>query len=149
MKFNWGTGIVLAFVLFISFIGFLVIKMNTNQIYQHDLVTEDYYKKELEFQQKIDNAAAAVAMDYSIVVKQQAEGLLISFPESLKDNQVKGSVYLYNPANKKLDFTTPIRLKQSQMLIPSKFLVQGRWDVEINWNSKNLPYYYKTKLMLQ
>src|SRR5690606_37294537 len=149
MKFNWGTGIIIAFALFISFIGYLVITMNTNQIYQHDLVTEDYYKKELDFQEKIDNAAAAVAMDYSIVVKQQAEGLLISFPESLEDNRIEGSVFMYNPANKKLDFTTPIQLNQSKMLIPSKYLVEGRWDVEINWNTDSAPYYYKTKLMLQ
>src|SRR5690606_1462534 len=149
MKFNWGTGIVIAFALFISFIGYLVITMNTNQIYQHDLVTEDYYKKELEFQQKIDNAAAAAAMDYSIQVKQLAEGLLISFPESLEDNKVKGSVFMYNPSNKKLDFTAPLKLQQSKMRIPSKYLVEGRWDVEINWNSENVPYYYKSKLMLQ
>src|SRR5690606_34336891 len=144
MKFNWGTGVVIAFVLFISFIGFLVIKMNTNKIYQHDLVTEDYYKKELEFQQKIDNAAAAAAMNYNIEVKQRAEGLLIGVPETLDDAQVKGSIYMYNPSDKKLDFTTSIYLQQSKMLIPSKYLVEGRWDIEINWNTKNTPYYYKT-----
>ena len=149
MKFNWGTGIVIAFVMFISFIGFLVIKMNTNEIYQHDLVTEDYYKKELELQQKIDNAATAAAMDYSIKVKQLSEGLLIRFPDNLHDEQIKGSVYMYNPSNKKLDFTTAINLEQSQMLIPSKYLVEGRWDVEINWQANQQPYYFKTKLMLQ
>jgi|SRR5690606_22693868 len=149
MKFNWGTGIVMAFAMFISFIGYLVIKMNTNEIYQHDLVTEDYYKKELELQQKIDNAAAAAAMDYSIKVKQRVEGLLIGFPENLRDDQIKGSVYMYNPSNKKLDFTTAIKLEGSKMLIPSKHLLEGRWDIEINWEVNQIPYYFKTKLMLQ
>lgn len=149
MKFNWGTGIVMAFAMFISFIGYLVIKMNTNEIYQHDLVTEDYYKKELELQQKIDNAAAAAAMDYSIKVKQRVEGLLIGFPVNLRDDQIKGSVYMYNPSNKKLDFTTAIKLEGSKMLIPSKHLLEGRWDIEINWEVNQIPYYFKTKLMLQ
>ncbi|EKF54595.1 hypothetical protein I215_11569 [Galbibacter marinus] len=149
MKFNWGTGIVMAFAMFISFIGYLVIKMNTNEIYQHDLVTEDYYKKELDLQQKIDNAAAAATMDYSIKVKQRVEGLLIGFPENLRDDQIKGSVYMYNPSNKKLDFTTAIKLEGSKMLIPSKHLLEGRWDIEINWEVNQIPYYFKTKLMLQ
>ena len=50
MKINWGTGIVLAFIGFISFIMYFVVNMNTNKKYDHDLVTEDYYKQELEFQ---------------------------------------------------------------------------------------------------
>lgn len=148
MKFNWGTGIVIAFVLFISFIVFLVVKMNTNQIYQHDLVTEDYYKKELEYQEKIYNAASAVAMDYTIELSQHLDGLLVHFPEQLENAEVHGSVFMYRPSNKKLDFTTPIKLKHSKMLIPSEYLVEGRWNVEINWTYKNTPYYYISKLTL-
>ena len=53
MKFNWGTGIVLAFIGFISFIMYFVINMNTNDKYDHDLVTEDYYKQELEISYNI------------------------------------------------------------------------------------------------
>ena len=44
MKFNWGTGIVLAFIAFISFIMYFVISMNTNNKYDHDLVSENYYR---------------------------------------------------------------------------------------------------------
>ena len=55
MKLNWGTGIVIAFVGFISFIMYFVITMNTDKALDHDLVTEDYYKEELEFQNDIDN----------------------------------------------------------------------------------------------
>ncbi|MCK5400025.1 MAG: FixH family protein, partial [Flavobacteriaceae bacterium] len=50
MKMNWGTGIVIAFIGFIAFIMFFVITMSTNKKYEHDLVTEDYYKEELEYQ---------------------------------------------------------------------------------------------------
>ena len=59
MKINWGTGIVIAFIAFISFIMYFVINMNINKKYDHDLVTEDYYKKELEFQNDIDKETNA------------------------------------------------------------------------------------------
>jgi hypothetical protein len=55
MKFNWGTGIVLAFIGFISFIMYFIIIMMTDNTYDHDLVTENYYKQELEFQNDINN----------------------------------------------------------------------------------------------
>ena len=54
MKFNWGTGIVLAFIGFISFIMYFVVNMNTDKKLDHDLVTEDYYKQELKYQNDID-----------------------------------------------------------------------------------------------
>ena len=64
MRINWGTGIVLAFIAFISFIMYFVIQMNTDDRADHELVTTDYYKKELAYQQEIDaeqNAAVLKA----------------------------------------------------------------------------------------
>ena len=54
MKFNWGTGVVIAFILFISFIMYFVISMNTDKSLDHDLVDENYYKQELEFNKDIN-----------------------------------------------------------------------------------------------
>ncbi|WP_369886606.1 FixH family protein [Aquimarina sp. AD10] len=54
MKINWGTAIVLVFIGFISFILYFVVRMNTEQKFTHDLVTEEYYKEELAFQKEIN-----------------------------------------------------------------------------------------------
>ena len=54
MKINWGTGIVLAFIGFISFILFFVVRMSMDNKANHDLVTENYYKAELGYQNEID-----------------------------------------------------------------------------------------------
>ena len=54
MKLNWGTGIVIAIIGFISFIMYFVISMSTGKSYNHDLVSDKYYQKELEYQQTID-----------------------------------------------------------------------------------------------
>ena len=52
MKLNWGTGIVIAIIAFMSFILYFVISMSTGNNYNHDLVSEEYYQKELKFQEK-------------------------------------------------------------------------------------------------
>ena len=49
MKIGWGTGIVIAFVLFIAFIMYFVVNMTVNKKYDHDFVTEDYYNKEIAY----------------------------------------------------------------------------------------------------
>jgi hypothetical protein len=54
MKLNWGTGIVLGFLSFMSFILFFVLKLQTNSAYDHELVAKDYYKQEKNVQDNID-----------------------------------------------------------------------------------------------
>ena len=60
MKFNWGTGIVLAFVAFITFILYFVVLSFRDPASNHDLVTDDYYQKELKYQDDLDAAKRAV-----------------------------------------------------------------------------------------
>ena len=66
MKISWGTGLVLAIVSFITFIMFLVITMSTDKAYSYDLVTEEYYKTELEFQHQIDKETNATKLSENI-----------------------------------------------------------------------------------
>ena len=54
IKINWGTGIVIAIVLFIAFILSFVYKTIFMEEYEHHLVSEDYYKDELHYQEEID-----------------------------------------------------------------------------------------------
>ena len=77
MKFNWGTGIVLAFIGFISFILYFVITMSTNKKYDHDLVTDDYYKQELEYQSDINKEKNAKTLNQNLNWKKTDEGLVI------------------------------------------------------------------------
>ncbi|WP_372975684.1 FixH family protein [Muriicola sp.] len=83
MKLNWGTGIVLAFVGFIGFILFFVVRMSLDDRSNHDLVTEDYYKKELVFQQDIDAMKKAKALSYPPRVEKTEAGMLIHFPVNM------------------------------------------------------------------
>ena len=88
MKINWGTGIVIAFIAFISFIMYFVISMNTNSKYDHDLVTEDYYKQELEFQNEIDKESNSKHLVENISWKKTTDGIHIIFPASLKKENI-------------------------------------------------------------
>ncbi len=146
MKFNWGTGIVLAFVGFISFIMYFVISMNFNKKYNHDLVTDDYYKVELAYQQDIDKQKNAKTLKENISYTKTSEGLHIVFPKNLDVKKITGKVFLYRPSNKQLDFETPISLSENYLLVPDKRLLDGRWNLTVDWQYNGTPYIYKASI---
>lgn len=147
MKINWGTGIVIAFVAFISFILFFIITMSTNKKYTHDLVTKDYYGKELEFQGDIDKENNAKKLKSNITWKKTSEGLLIQFPKDLNFQKISGKVFLYRPSNKKLDFNTQISLTSSSLIIPNNRMLDGRWNIIVDWKYNNTDYMYKKDIL--
>ncbi|WNH07916.1 FixH family protein [Thalassobellus suaedae] len=143
MKINWGTGIVLAFIGFISFIMYFIITMNVNNKYSHDLVTEDYYAEELDYQNDINKLTNANNLNQNISYKKSEEGLIINFPDDIDYTKIKGKVFLYRPSNKQLDFDTAISLSKPYLLIPDNRLVDGRWNIKIDWQLNNQSYLYK------
>ncbi len=147
MKINWGTGIVLAFIGFISFIMYFIISMNTNTDYQHDLVTEDYYKAELEYQNDINKEENSKNLEKNIRWKKVDEGIIIEFPENLDFKNITGQVFLYRPSNKQLDFETQISLFKHNLLIPDKRLLDGRWNIKVYWQYNKTSYLYKKEIM--
>ena len=145
MKINWGTGIVIAFIVFITFILFFVVRMTTDGRANHDLVTEEYYKAELGFQKEID-AEKNANKNAKIFLKKTPEGLLLKFPENVDLKKVKGTVSLYRPSNKHLDFDLPISLSQAHLLIPDKRLLDGRWDIKVLWEYEGENYLHRESL---
>jgi nitrogen fixation protein FixH len=146
MKLNWGTGIVLAFIGFISFIMFFVIRMNTNDKYDHDLVNENYYKAELEYQNDIDKEKNSKNLASDITWKKTSEGLVITFPEDLNIEDIEGKVFLYRPSNKQVDFESSISLSDHNLLIPDKRLLDGRWNLKVDWKYNGKSYLYKKEI---
>lgn len=147
MKFNWGTGIVVAFISFIGFIMYFVVTMSTNTKYDHDLVTEDYYKQELDFQNNINKEKNSKNLKQDITWKKTDEGLLLTFPENLNAQNITGNVFLYRPSNKQFDFETPVSLSNHHLLIPDNRLLDGRWNIIVDWEYENNSYRFKKEII--
>ncbi len=146
MKINWGTAIVVAFVAFISFILFFVVRMSTDNRANHDLVTEEYYKAELAYQKEIDAETNANKNSVKLNIKKTTQGLLVEFPKSLDFQKVKGTISLYRPSSKHLDFDLGLNLSKAHLLIPDKRLLDGRWDIKVSWEYEGQVYLHKESL---
>lgn len=147
MKMNWGKGIVVAIILFVSFIMFFVIKMTTNNDYNHDLVTDKYYEKELKYQEKIDASQNAKELGEKILFDKTADGLIITFPKQLQGKSLEGKVFLYRPSDKQLDFEIPLSNVQDYLLVPDKSLLGGRWNISIEVTQDKKNYFFTEEIV--
>ena len=143
MKINWGTGVVIAFALFMSFILYFVFKVQSNSKYDNELVVEEYYKHDAHFGDEMVRVQNAHDLVQKPSIKSTSEGVLVTFPEVFTPNEIKGNVSLYRPSNKKLDFEVPISLSGHTLLIPKKSLVGGRWDINMEWQYEGKSYLTK------
>jgi hypothetical protein len=145
-RINWGTSIVIAFVLFASFILFFIIKVETNAKYENELVVDEYYKHDAHFGDEMVKIQNAHDLIDKPTVINTADGITINFPSALDINKIKGKVSCYRPSNKKLDFDVPLSLSSPTLLIPKLKLVGGLWDISIIWSYEGKEFISKEKI---
>ena len=140
ISLNWGTGIVISFVLFMSFILYFVIKVQSSSRYNNELVVEEYYKKDAHFETEMMQIQNAHDLAQQPQISVNAQGISVVFPKQFDPAKMKGIVSLYRPSNKKLDFEIPISTSSSTLLIPKKSLVGGLWDITLSWTYDDKSY---------
>ncbi len=137
MKLNWGHYIVISFVLFVGLIIYMVYRS-----FQHDndLVAEDYYAKEIQFQEIIDKKENVSRLGKNITWKSQDEGVMVNYPEI--DGVIEGEILLFRPSDKDLDvvFKVAPNPDKQQFLIDDSF-THGKYLIQISWNVGEEEYY--------
>ncbi|MDX1463071.1 MAG: FixH family protein [Marinirhabdus sp.] len=147
MKMNWGTGIVIGMALFIGFILFLVIRMTTEKAFDHDMVTEEYYAKEMVYQREIDAETNTQKRFGKIQSQKVATGWELIFPENVDASKIDGTLYLYRPSNEKLDREMPLELTNSKLLIPDAYFLDGRWNITMDWEYEGEHFMFKEAIL--
>ncbi len=143
IKFNWGTGIVIAMVLFMTFILQYVYRAVSNDEYRYELVSDDYYKDELYYQQEIDKMNNANQLEQNLILERVKGSFLFTFPEDMDVAKITGTVNFQRPSDKNLDFEQAISLSNSKLLINHTNLVDGKWKIKIDWKYGDEEYMFK------
>ncbi|MDR0800970.1 FixH family protein [Fluviicola sp.] len=123
---NWGKGIIVGMVLFMGFIITMVVIMMQQKI---DLVQEDYYQQELEYNKQYDAESNYLSAQKPIEIRSSADTLLLAFPADFQTG--KATVQLQRPNNKELDTTFTIDVR-GQVKIPVKRIEKGQFKCIIS-----------------
>ncbi len=143
MKLNWGTSLAAIYVGFMILMLSLVFKSR-----QHDvnLVSPNYYQKELDYQSEIDAQTNANHLAEKVTVKYDGSQIVLKLSDFGSD--ATGKVVLFRPSDHNLDKIIPLKLVDSKMVIPTDGLRKGVWDVRVDWESAGKKYQYKESVFL-
>jgi nitrogen fixation protein FixH len=108
---------------------------------REDLVSADYYEREVRYQQQLDSLNRSQAFSTQVVVTfdpaQQA--ILITLPAA---RGATGRVHLYRPSDARLDRELPLALNdEGVQRLGAKELSGGLWKVRVNWTAQGKEYF--------
>lgn len=142
---NWGKGIIAVFVVFVIGIGILVYKSMTKNI---DLVTSNYYEKELKYQEQIDKINNTNSLAEKVKFEYNGTVLVITYPQT-KD-KLTGEISFYKPSDAKEDFKLNVEpAADNKQVLSTEKLPKGLWKVQVNWAMSGKDYFSEEKIMIQ
>jgi len=145
-KLNWGWSILLVYITFMLVFLFFFYK-SFKELKTNELVTQDYYEKELVYGDVINKRQHADTMRIPVKIFQKQKKLIIKFPPYI--DKAEGKILLYKPDNSKLDSNISLQLDDSkQQIIDASKLVPGRWNISVEWQTKKVPYLVEQKMTI-
>ncbi len=146
---NWGKAITLVFVVFFIAIFTVVYKSTYRDV---NLVTTNYYEEEIAYEEQIVKIRNVKKLKAVPQVVYQSGGKIaqLQFPKALAKNFNEGEIHFFRISDAKLDFKLKIKLNenglQSYDLSGKK---EGRWKVNIDWKSNQIPYYLEQTIFIK
>ena len=123
----------------------MVFKSSTQKT---DLVTTDYYAKELKYQDKIDemNRVTALSAPVEYVIKNNL--LIIHFPSDFAGKKLAGEAILYCPSDENKDIQQKFSIQDAPVEIPLSSAGSGMYELHLSWQDGSITYYFEKKIFI-
>lgn len=138
MKLNWGAGIAILYAGFVVMI-LLLVGMSASQ--KIDLVTDQYYEEELQFQDKINKVNLTKKLSNPLTWQVEEQGIMIHYPKDFSEDTLSGKVKLYCPSDNTKDRIFPVKSKNGDQLIAASEMKAGRYYLQIDWKNGKKSYW--------
>ncbi len=142
---NWGYKILVVYVVFVGGIMFMVLKSSDQKM---DLVTTDYYAKELKYQDKIDATVRANALSEDIKYNISNGQIIIYFPKEFAGKRITGSAELYCPSDENKDIKKDFSADDATVTIKISTVNKGQQELHITWQANGVDYYFEKKIFI-
>lgn len=147
MKLNWGHKLILVFIAFGCMMSYLVYRCIKTNV---EMVSNDYYKDELVYQQVIDQTARANDLSEKLKIQKEGTAVVFHFPNEVKNTVVKGIAWFYCPANARKDRKIILNVNANGLqYAPEREFIPGNYIVKVNWNSSGKDYYSEQAISIQ
>jgi hypothetical protein len=145
----WAIGITVVIVVFLIATITLVIVISQQD---YSLVTENYYEKDLTYQQEIDTRVRTrdLAEKPVIALDRAAKSCSITFPARAQYDDVQGTVTFFRISSARSDHIVPLQLNSSgAQHISVSGLQAGQWILKLRWKEEEREYFMEERMYLQ
>jgi len=144
IKWNWGTGIFIAIILMMSFVGFLGYKTFD---YKINKVADDYYERGLHHSDQMNRVenAKPFADEFSV---EYTDVCTIQMPHYFLDKELDGEILFFRPSDYSQDKSFKIDLDaKGQQVISLEPFFKGRYIIKVTFDSENKSYYFESDII--
>lgn len=143
---NWGYKLMIGFIAFVLFIGYLAYKsINT----KYELVSKDYYKDELRYQEKIDGKANAAKIS-AVNFLQSDTTFTVVMPTEQKGKNLTGELWFYCPINEGYDKRIVLLVDSfNQQIISKTQLHKTNYTLKFSWKQDSTNYYLEKEISIK
>jgi hypothetical protein len=149
MRFTWGhAAIAIPVTIVVVFTTVLILSMADKR--KTELVTDDYYAKEIQFQDQLDRVKNALVFETDLSWVREGDFWVLGLKGDFESNPLEGVLKLYRPSDSKLDFELPIVLDSNytQKVAHSKF-VKGKYQLQVQWTVDGKECYLEKNIFIQ
>lgn len=139
---NWGKGIAIALIAFVGFIVYLATILMSHKV---DLVSDDYYQKEIAFESEITATKNANQLEFPIEIEENALHVIVKIPEG---DYEAIQLFLRRPNNDKLDRSYVISGTRL-FTINKAELEAGQYELAVNYTFEDTPCQQRSELYIQ
>jgi hypothetical protein len=143
---NWGYKILFVYLFFVAGILLLVFKSSSEKV---DLVTKDYYQKELKYEQKIDEAERAQSLSSPLQYEVNNNEISIRFPEEMLGKKITAQTLLYYAADETRDSVYNLQTDSAKLVMILPKTDKGMYELKMNWKVDTTTYYSEHKLLIK
>ena len=145
MKMNWGVKVT---GLYLGFVAIIITLVVSSMRQDFDLVSEDYYQQELDYQNVLDAGKNQNSLSAPVKIHANETILTIDFPAEFQGRALTGKVHFYSPVNAEWDKVLAINSNTDAMALSRAELKDTRYKIKISWNADGKEYYQESEINL-
>ncbi len=146
LKWNWGTGIALAYSTFaLATLGFVTFAMSRPV----SLVSDDYYEQSLREDARRDAIANATSLGLAVTLtRTDSQDLVVHLPR--EQAGASGTLTFYRASDAARDRVIPLALRaDGTQPVSLRGLDAGQWLAQLRWTANGRAYYIEQPLVVR
>jgi len=138
MKLHAGHAVIVVMAIFILIMTQFMVRAYHNQ---ESLVAEDYYAKEIRYQEQIDKLHNTRALDEAVRIDALPGRLVIDFPQAMHGKTITGELFLMRPSDARSDLRIPVTADANgRFTVDTGQQLKGAYMVQLEWQAGGTAY---------